>query len=885
MRRPGLWVANGHPGDPTQMLSWRPGAITCFYDYLGFNRVFDYKSANPQAPIIIRFQHPHNWHQNPAFFAQQLGQQVASKWQDIKVLEPYVYFANEMNLHYENGDPDPNNQPHYTTPEFYRKYANWVRMTADVIKTIVPEMKLVTPPFAFGHHEDGDPDDDGNPLQGWAGYDYLYETIRDYFDNILTFHAYWGHGAGSVRKWLYDPQLSTWYAFRWQRVLELFETRYNIQARMIIDEAGNFATSDPDFTDQLMYHARKCLTDPRVLALTYFLWHDPTNSPGNLPNSWVQGILNLSEHLNRLSKMPDIPLRPDVGIPKTLIRVLFNDGTVRVMLLEEEYLRAVVPAEMPALWPAEAVKAQAVASRSYAQYAIEHPRHPNADICANPAHCQNYDEARIHPKSDQAIEQTKGIIARYNGITTNSLFSANCGGHTRNNEDVFAGAAVPYLRGVPCPDKGQKRGHGVGLCQYGARAFAHQGSSYDQIIRHYYTGVTLGPPTTVRTSNIVGTILDHTGREASGVKLRLSGINQVIEAVSQSDGSFRFTNVPAGTYRLELVDYNLQQENITATPGQDTTLTLTLPAPPPPSPDVTAEIERLPGLPLIIGDWGRANERILITAPSGARYQTMTGTKLEFGPGGFEIYATELGRYVLEIGGYRFGVPMNGQTARLTFHWRTAGVIEGILRNHQNQPVAGRPIHLIGQAIDLTNMTDVNGYFLFENLPAGTYTVTVKDSELSQQATITGPNRIALALKLAAPPETEEWQIILERGQGLPLLVGDIGLANRPILITSPSGRKEQVTSGSKLEFGPGGFEVYATESGNYIVQFEGQRFIIPMTGQFTRVTFRRSSSAEGRPVRLVSNVMARSRAEAVLRDLLAIEPEVQRLFKVIENE
>jgi len=54
-----------------------------------------------------------------------------------------------MNLHYENGDKNPASQSTYTTPEFYQKYAQWVRMTADVIKSRVPDMKLVTPAFCF----------------------------------------------------------------------------------------------------------------------------------------------------------------------------------------------------------------------------------------------------------------------------------------------------------------------------------------------------------------------------------------------------------------------------------------------------------------------------------------------------------------------------------------------------------------------------------------------------------------------------------------------------------------------------------------------------------------------------------------------------------------
>ena len=56
MRRPGLWVTNGHPGDPTEMLSWNPAAVTCFYDYLGVNGIYQYKAATPDVPVIIRFQ-------------------------------------------------------------------------------------------------------------------------------------------------------------------------------------------------------------------------------------------------------------------------------------------------------------------------------------------------------------------------------------------------------------------------------------------------------------------------------------------------------------------------------------------------------------------------------------------------------------------------------------------------------------------------------------------------------------------------------------------------------------------------------------------------------------------------------------------------------------
>ena len=885
MRRPGLWVTNGHPGDPSQMLSWRPGALTCFYDYLGVNGVFGYKAANPAVPIIIRFQHPFNWQQDPVGFARRLGEQVASKWNDLKALDPYVYFANEMNLHYENGDRSPSSQSLYTTPEFYQKYAQWVRMTADVIKSRVPEMKLVTPPFAFGHHEDGSPDDNGQPTEGWAGYDYLYETVRDYFDSILCFHSYWGHAGGSERTWLYDPVLSSWYAFRWRRLLKLFEARYQLKAKIIIDEAGNFGAADPDFTDQIIYHAQQCLNDARVIAVTYFLWLDPTNSAGNLPNSWVQRVLNLSDHLNRLKNMPDVPITTGGEIPtqEPTIRVLFNDNTVRTLLLEE-YLRAVVPAEMPALWPAEAVKAQAIAARSYAQYAIEHPRHPNADICTNPAHCQNYDPARVHPKSDEAIQQTKNIVALYNGQTITGIFSANCGGHTRNNEDVFRGAPVPYLRGVPCPDKGEKRGHGVGLCQYGARALATQGQLYEAIIKHYYTGVTLGPIPTVRTATIQGAILDHIGQPAANIRIALgvTGQSQSAETTSRADGTYRFSNVPAGTYTLELTDYGVRQSNLTVSGGQDLTVNLSLPVPTVPT--FIADAVRGPGLPLLVGNWVRPNVPIRITPPRGAPVTVVSGSKPEYGPGGFEIYATEIGTYVLEIESYRFEIPMNGQFTRLTFRQtgpaQATGVIEGTLLDHQNRPIPDWFVHLTGGAINLTATTNTQGYFAFANLPAGSYTVAVAESNISQVVANNGQERVTLALQLPAPP-SGGWQVDLSQGTGLPLLVGDIGVANQPIIITSPSGRRQQLTSGSKPEWGIGGFEIYATELGNYVVQFLGQSFTIPVQGQFTKAIFRKEGGLPEAQVRLVSVLLPRSRAEAILQAELEADADTRGLFEI----
>ncbi len=509
MRRPGIWVANGQPANTAQMYSWQPGAIACMAEHLTANDVYNYKQANPAAPVIVRFQHPINWQQDPTGTARQLGQYIAGKWPEIEALNPYVYFASRLNMHYENGDPDPVNQPKYTTQKFYQKYAEWVRTTADIIKYLVPEIKLVAPPLAFGYNEDGSPDGSGQPLAGWAGYDYLADTVRQYFDNTLTFHAYWGYPAGgSVPDWLYEPELSSWFAFRWQRLLHMFQTRYGIDARVIISQASSFGQADPDFTDQLIYYAQQCLSDPRVLALTYYQWADAPGRPLGPLTAWTQGVPNLDQHLARLKAMPDVtgaPLTPETDLTgimssatpaaatasERIIRVQFEDGTVHPMPLEE-YLRSVVPGEMPSQWPEEALKAQAIASRSYAQFAIEGSRHkPEADICTT-THCQHYSPKDINSRTDAAIQQTAGLIMRFNGKTANAVFHARCGGHTKNNEQVWVkGSPRPYMRGVPCPDQGNKLGHGVGMCQHGARVFAEQGRKFDQILKHYYQGVTI----------------------------------------------------------------------------------------------------------------------------------------------------------------------------------------------------------------------------------------------------------------------------------------------------------------------------------------------------------------------------------------------------------
>lgn len=122
----------------------------------------------------------------------------------------------------------------------------------------------------------------------------------------------------------------------------------------------------------------------------------------------------------------------------------------------EEYLRGVVPREMgPEVYKQiEALKAQAVAARTYTLRNLGEFVEEGYDICATPR-CQVYGGmAAEHPLTDQAIRETAGIVMLYGGRPVDALYSSTCGGHTENVNVVFPLKKEPYLQGVPCLESG-----------------------------------------------------------------------------------------------------------------------------------------------------------------------------------------------------------------------------------------------------------------------------------------------------------------------------------------------------------------------------------------------------------------------------------------------
>lgn len=281
---------------------------------------------------------------------------------------------------------------------------------------------------------------------------------------------------------------------------------------------------------------------------------------------------------------------------KTMI-TLWDEGEVKTLCLRD-YLCGVVAAEMPASFPEEALKAQALAARTYTMYQLSlyeggmaiPERHSGAQLCSDHTHCKAFCD--IEAKGDsmwgankdfytdkikQAVDDTCGIIATYEGKPIAAVFHSVSSERTESSVSVW-GSERPYLVSVESPGgeqapryKGQVviseeefkskmlaahpemdfpegpetwfkasnrseaggvidvsvggvrvsgvwlrgqlglnstnftytpkdgmlyfdttgYGHGVGMSQYGAKAMAEEGKTYDEIIKWYYTGVDL----------------------------------------------------------------------------------------------------------------------------------------------------------------------------------------------------------------------------------------------------------------------------------------------------------------------------------------------------------------------------------------------------------
>ena len=130
--------------------------------------------------------------------------------------------------------------------------------------------------------------------------------------------------------------------------------------------------------------------------------------------------------------------------------VLLRDGGAVLAVNDvglRQYLYGVVPVEVPASWPAEALKAQAVAARGYAVRSVK-PGTP-FDVLAD-TRSQVYGGADVEtPATTAAVDATHPLVAMYDGAVAATYFSSSSGGRTAAVEEGFSGATpVPYLVSV-----------------------------------------------------------------------------------------------------------------------------------------------------------------------------------------------------------------------------------------------------------------------------------------------------------------------------------------------------------------------------------------------------------------------------------------------------
>jgi stage II sporulation protein D len=118
----------------------------------------------------------------------------------------------------------------------------------------------------------------------------------------------------------------------------------------------------------------------------------------------------------------------------------------------DQYVKGVIPNESPASWPQAALRAQAVAARSYA---LSTQVSGNGFDLYDDTSSQVYDGLDSETAATNlAADATRGQVVVYAGKIAQTYFSACSGGHTESVQNVFFGPPVPYLVGVPDPYDG-----------------------------------------------------------------------------------------------------------------------------------------------------------------------------------------------------------------------------------------------------------------------------------------------------------------------------------------------------------------------------------------------------------------------------------------------
>jgi stage II sporulation protein D len=235
-----------------------------------------------------------------------------------------------------------------------------------------------------------------------------------------------------------------------QRVDEIFDPSaanggvYRIFAGELPDEAGATA-----LREQLVQrgYPKDMLIAHRPSDQQFEKKVEITDDEGDHYTITTASLLVMAQMANTIA-IGDKPYR-------TAARLFINlRGQFNVIneLSMEDYLRGVVPAEMgPKIFDElEALKAQAIAARTYAYRNLGQFRAEGFDICPGPA-CQAYlGYSGEDTLSTQAVEQTAGLVMTYGGRPIDALYTATCGGETSDVQTMFPTRNEPYLKRTRC---------------------------------------------------------------------------------------------------------------------------------------------------------------------------------------------------------------------------------------------------------------------------------------------------------------------------------------------------------------------------------------------------------------------------------------------------
>lgn len=173
------------------------------------------------------------------------------------------------------------------------------------------------------------------------------------------------------------------------------------------------------------------------------------------------------EEQNKIDELNAITKYLKENNVKDVINVkITKTGEIKKMKVSD-YLKGVLPSEMPPGYDIEALKAQAVVARTYLYYKMNTNAHDDADICDNSAHCQAfYDIEQIKyiwenkrgfdsktreeylKKVNEAVDSTQNIVITYNDKYIKAYFHACSGGKTENVHNIWGKQEIKYLTSV-----------------------------------------------------------------------------------------------------------------------------------------------------------------------------------------------------------------------------------------------------------------------------------------------------------------------------------------------------------------------------------------------------------------------------------------------------